>query len=93
MEIEPTRGADQLSGQRIDGIDPEAADGRVRAVLEAQVARWGAPLRNQLVYARVPAIFRAVRGMWAGLAGAGLVDERLQALLNRRVAALNGCEF
>jgi hypothetical protein len=31
--------------------------------------------------------------MWAGLGEAGLVDERLQALLNRRVAALNGCEF
>jgi hypothetical protein len=82
-----------MSGQRIDGVDPAAADGRIRAVLEAQAARWGAPLRNNLVYARVPAIFRAVRGMWAALAEADLVDDRLQALLNRRVAALNGCEF
>jgi hypothetical protein len=79
--------------QRIDGIDPAAADGRIRAALEAQAAQWGSPLRPHLVYARVPTIFRAARGMWAGLAQAGLVDDRLQALLNRRVAALNGCEF
>jgi len=31
--------------------------------------------------------------MWAGIAGSGLIDEPLQALLNRRVARLNGCEF
>jgi hypothetical protein len=31
--------------------------------------------------------------MWAGLEGSGLIDHKLVALLNRRVAALNGCEF
>ena len=31
--------------------------------------------------------------MWTGLDGSGLIDHRLLALLNRRVAALNGCEF
>jgi len=53
----------------------------------------GAPLLNHLVYARRPSIFRGARGMWAGLEGSGLIDARLAALLNRRVAALNGCEF
>jgi len=57
------------------------------------VERWGAPLLNHLVYARRPTILRAARGMWAGIAGSGLIDEPLQALLNRRVARLNGCEF
>ena len=79
--------------QRIEGIDPEATEPRIKAVLDAQAERWGAPLRNFLVYARVPAIFRAVRGMWAGVGSAGLLDGGLHALLNRRVAALNGCEF
>lgn len=79
--------------QRIDGIDPEAADPRASAVLDAQAARWGAPLVNHLVYARVPEIFRAVRAMWSGLSAAQLVDAKLHALLNRRVAALNRCEF
>jgi len=79
--------------QRIEGIDPESAEQRIRAVLDAQAARWGAPLINHRVYARVAAIFRGVRGMWTALSAAGLVDAKLHALLNRRVAALNGCEF
>ena len=79
--------------QRIDGIDPEAAEPRIRAVLDAQTAKWGSPLINHLVYARVSGIFRAVRGMWTALSAVGLVDAKLHALLNRRVAALNGCEF
>jgi hypothetical protein len=31
--------------------------------------------------------------MWQGLEASGLIAARLQALVNRRVAALNGCEF
>ena len=38
-------------------------------------------------------IFRGVRAMWQGLEGSGLIDPRLQALVNRRVAWHNGCEF
>ena len=79
--------------QRIDGIDPDGAEPRIKAVLDAQTAKWGAPLANHLVYARAPEIFRAVRGMWSGLDAANRVDAKLHALLNRRVAALNGCEF
>ncbi len=71
----------------------EVEDTYVRRVLEAQAKRWGSPLLNHLVYARRPSIFRAARGMWQGLEASGLVDARLQALVNRRVAALNGCEF
>lgn len=79
---------------RIEGVNPEEVeDAYVRRVLEAQAKRWGSPLLNHLVYARRPSIFRAARGMWRGLEASGLVDARLQALVNRRVAALNGCEF
>jgi hypothetical protein len=31
--------------------------------------------------------------MWAGLDASGLLDPKLVTLLNRRVAALNGCVF
>jgi AhpD family alkylhydroperoxidase len=31
--------------------------------------------------------------MWGGLEASGLLDPRLVALVNRRVAALNGCVF
>jgi alkylhydroperoxidase family enzyme len=44
-------------------------------------------------YARRPMVFKAVQGMWAALAQSGLVDHRLVALVNRRVASLNGCVF
>lgn len=78
---------------RIDGINPEEVEVSIRKVLEAQTKTWGAPLLNHLIYARRPSIFRGVRAMWTGLAMSGLIDEKLQALVNRRVASLNGCEF
>ena len=78
---------------RIDGVDPEQTERRIRAVLQAQAERWGAPLLNHLIYARRPEIFRGARAMWGGLDASGLLDPRLVALVNRRVAALNGCVF
>ena len=78
---------------RIADADVSKVDRPIRAVLDAQAKKWGRPLLNHLVYARRPSLFRAVRGMWAGLDASGLIDGRLQAMVNRRVAFLNGCEF
>lgn len=78
---------------RIGGVDPAGTDGYARKVFEAQSKRWGGPLLNHLIYARRPTIFRGVRAMWTGIGASGLIDGKLQALVNRRVASLNGCEF
>ena len=78
---------------RIDGVDPTQAEGPIAAVFKAQAERWGAPLLNHLIYARRPTIFRGARGMWGGLDQSGLLDPALVALVNRRIAAINGCEF
>jgi hypothetical protein len=78
---------------RVANADANNADRQIKAVLDAQAKKWGGPLLNHLVYARRPSIFRGVRGMWGALDASGLVDGRLQALINRRVAFLNGCEF
>ncbi len=78
---------------RIEGVNLEGAEKRIRTVLEAQAKRWGGPLLNHLIYARRPTIFRGARGMWGGLDASGLMDPALVALVNRRVAYLNGCEF
>jgi hypothetical protein len=78
---------------RIDGVNPERTERRIQAVLEAQAKKWGGPLLNHLVYARRPTIFQGARAMWGGLDASGLVDPALIALINRRVAALNGCVF
>ena len=78
---------------RIEGANPDEVDDYIRNVFEAQARKWGAPLLNHLIYARRPTIFRGARGMWTGIDGSGLIDGRLQVLLNRRVASINGCEF
>ena len=78
---------------RINGVDPASATGYVKKVFDAQTKVYGGPLLNHLLYARRPTIFRAARAMWTGIEASGLIDSRLQALINRRVAALNNCEF
>ncbi|HWW77082.1 MAG TPA: hypothetical protein VNZ44_16895 [Pyrinomonadaceae bacterium] len=78
---------------RIEGVNSEDADDYARRVFEAQAKKWGAPLLNHLVHARRPTIFRGVRAMWTGLDGSGLLEPSLVALVNRRVASHNGCEF
>ena len=78
---------------RIAGLDSNEADRYARDVLEAQTKTWGAPLANHLIYARRPSIFRGVRAMWTGIDASGLISASLRALINRRVAAINRCEF
>lgn len=78
---------------RIADVNLEETEKYIRNVLEAQSRDWGAPLLNHLLYARRPTIFRGARGMWGGIEGSGLIDASLRALINRRVAFLNGCEF
>lgn len=78
---------------RISGADPANTERYVKDVLEAQAKRYGGPLLNHLLYARRPTIFRGVRAMWGGLETSGLIDPKLTALINRRVASLNHCEF
>lgn len=86
-------GQSTLSQARIAGVDPEQAEPAIKQVFEAQTRKWGAPLLNHLVYARRPSIFRGARAMWGGLNASGLIDGALAALLNRRVAGINGCVF
>jgi len=78
---------------RITDVNPEGVEPYIRNVFEAQARQWGAPLLPYYLYARRPSIFRGVRGMWTGIEASGLIDARLQALINRRVASIKGCEF
>ncbi|HEX9424835.1 MAG TPA: hypothetical protein VF899_16470 [Pyrinomonadaceae bacterium] len=78
---------------RIADVNLKEVDKYIAGVLEAQKKSWGAPLLNHLLYARRPSIFRGARAMWGGIEASGLIEASLRALINRRVAALNGCEF
>jgi len=79
---------------RIPPVDIDALPDDLRATLEDQRARYGAPLHPYLFYARNPAYFRAATAMWTALQQeATRVPVTLRALLNRRVASWNRCEF
>jgi hypothetical protein len=78
---------------RVSDADPDKIDQYAQNVLDGQTKTYGAPLLNHLIYARRPSIFRGVRGMWNGISASGLIDPKLQTLVNRRVASLNHCEF
>ena len=77
----------------VANVNVDEAEKYIQSVLEAQRKSWGAPLLNHLIYARRPSIFKAARGMWSGIESSGLIDAGLRALVNRRVASINGCEF
>ena len=79
---------------RIPPVDVESLPDDLRETLDEQTKLRGEPLYPYLFYARHPAYFRAAKAMWAALSiEAKRVPVTLRALLNRRVAAWNGCEF
>jgi alkylhydroperoxidase family enzyme len=79
--------------QRIPGVSPDSLGEREQRIFDGQRKKWGQELSNHRIYARVPEIFHAAQGMWRGLSAAGHLESTLVALLNRRVAILNGCVF
>ena len=79
---------------RIPPVDIATLPADLRETLEEQRALRGAPLHPSLFYARNAAYFRAATAMWAALQQETKhVPAALRALLNRRVAFWNGCEF
>jgi alkylhydroperoxidase family enzyme len=79
---------------RIPPVDIETLPDELRRALEEQRKIFGAPLHPYLFYARNPAYFRAAQKMFATMQQEmKRVPATLRALLNRRVAWWNGCEF
>ena len=79
---------------RIPPVDVETLPDDVRAVLEEQRKLRGEPLYPYLFYARNAEYFRAATAMWTALQQhTTRVPGALRAMLNRRVAWWNGCEF
>ena len=79
---------------RIPPVAVETLPDDLRETLEEQCKLFGAPLYPYLFYARHPAYFRAAKAMWTALQDdATRVPATLRALVNRRVAWWNGCEY
>jgi alkylhydroperoxidase family enzyme len=79
---------------RVPPLDIEGLPDDLRKTLEEQRKLYGTPLYPYLFYARNPAYFRAAQQMFATMQQEmKRVPAILRALLNRHVAAWNGCEF
>ena len=78
---------------RVNGANREQVEPSIERAFQGQEKKWGAVLGPYPLYGRRPTIFKAVQGMWVALAQSGLIDRSLVALVNRRVASLNGCVF
>jgi alkylhydroperoxidase family enzyme len=78
---------------RVNGANREQVEPSIERAFQGQEKKWGGVLGPYPMYARRPTIFKAVQGMWVALAQSGLIDRGLVALVNRRVASLNGCVF
>jgi AhpD family alkylhydroperoxidase len=90
-----TQAGAMLKGKtRIPPVEIETCPEDLRETLEEQRKLWGAPLYPYLFYARHPAYFRSAQAMWTALQeDAKRVPGALRALVNRRVACWNGCEY
>ena len=78
---------------RLTPLDPDTAEGLLKDTIATQRKVWGQPLLPYLFYGRNPAILQSTTAMWATIHGLKRIDGKLKALVNRRVAFLNGCEF
>jgi AhpD family alkylhydroperoxidase len=85
--------AAQQSETRIPPVEVAALPPDLCAVLDEQRAIWGAPLHPYLYYARNGAYFRAAHAMWVLQEGTMRTPAALRALINRRVAAWNRCDY
>jgi len=95
MELPDEEEVAMLEGKtRIPPVDVATLPDDLRAVLQEQRERLGAPLYPYLFYARNPAHFRAAHAMWSALQQeTKRVPGTLRGLLNRRVASWNECEY
>jgi len=78
---------------RIKGLKKDEVDEASARAFDQHIEQWGETLEPYEIYSRRPSILQSVLGMWGGLKESGLLEGSLTTLVNRRVAALNGCVF
>jgi alkylhydroperoxidase family enzyme len=78
---------------RISPVDADTAEGALKEIVDGNRSKWGKSLLPYLLYARSPALFKGTMAMWAAVWSFEKIDAQLKALVNRRVAWWNGCQF
>ena len=78
---------------RVTEIEHDGGDPILREVFAQDEERYGATLNTTKVLAHCPPILGAARALSAAVERSGHLDANLRALVNLRVALLNGCPF
>ena len=78
---------------RVREIESAGKDPVLREVFTKERERFGALLNTTKVYAHCPGILKAVKELTTAVGQSGLLPPELGALINLRVALINGCPF
>ncbi|HWB50504.1 MAG TPA: hypothetical protein VG651_15445 [Stellaceae bacterium] len=78
---------------RVSEIDEPGDDPVLQEVFERERAAFGDLLNPTKIMAHCPPILRAAKALGASIEQSGRLPKTLLALVNFRVASINGCPF
>ena len=78
---------------RVSEIEEAGGDPILEEIFAKERERVGALLNPTKVQAHCPPILRAAKALGAAIEQSGLLPRTLLALVNVRVASINGCPF
>ena len=78
---------------RISEIEEPGGDPVLTQVFEQERAVFGGLLNPTKIMAHCPPILRAAKALGASIEQSGQLSKTLLALVNFRVASINGCPF
>ena len=78
---------------RVREIEDPGDDAILQEIFALERERFGFVLNPSKVQAHVPVIMKAAKELSVALERSGLVSKDLLALVNVRVALINGCPF
>jgi alkylhydroperoxidase family enzyme len=78
---------------RVREIETDGGHPALGRVFAEDRERYGSPLNTSKVLAHCPEVLEAARGLSNALERSGRLPAALRALVNLRVALLNGCPF
>jgi alkylhydroperoxidase family enzyme len=80
-------------GPRVREVDDPGDDPILKELYEKEQEAFGFVLNTTRVMAQRPGILQAAKRLGAAIDGSGLLPKELVALVNLRVALINGCPF
>ena len=80
-------------GPRVREVEEPGDDPILKELYEKEQEAFGFVLNTTRVLAQRPGILRAAKQLGAAIDRSGLLPKELVALVNLRVALINGCPF